>query len=190
MRAGTLGAIALAFALASCAGPAGNVNVLRSGNAIVPGSAVAWAPLADDQLQNGDPRIDNDIIRQRMRTAVEAALTARGFTFVQDADAARYLVSYHMGLQERQDIRVDSMGPRGNVCGVRGCVGGFGWGMYGAPTNVRTVNYVEGTVILDLTDRSSDQLAWRATSQRRVNANAGSQANLNAALADMVRSLP
>lgn len=184
----TLAALAGAMALASCAGPAGNVSVLQGGAAIVPGAPVAWAPLAQNELQNGDPRIDNDIIRQRIRTGVESALTASGHTFVQDPNAARYLVSYHIGLQDRQDLRVDSA-PGGVACSWRGCISGFGWGMYGAPRNVRTVNYTEGTLILDLTDRETGQLAWRATSQRRVDESHASQERIDAALADMTRSL-
>lgn len=189
MRIGALASLAFAFALANCAGPAGQVSVLQGDAAIVAGSPVAWAPLAQNELQNNDPRIDNDIIRERIRRAAENALIGRGYNFVQDPNDARYLVSYHIGLQERQDLRVDS-GPGGVACGWRGCVSGFGWGMYGPPRNVRTINYTEGTLILDLTERASGQLAWRATSQRRVDERAGTQAALNAALVDMTRSLP
>lgn len=184
----TLAALVGAVALASCAGPAGNVSVLQGDTAVVSGAPVAWAPLAQNELQNNDPRIDNDIVRQRIRTAVESALTARGHSFVQDPNAARYLVSYHIGLQDRQDLRVDSA-PGGVACGWRGCISGFGWGMYGAPRDVRTVNYTEGTLILDLTDRESGQLTWRASSQRRVDEGDIDQERTNAALADMTRSL-
>ena len=190
MRVASIALLACAIALASCAGPAGRVSVLQGDRAVVSGAPVAWAPLAQNELQNGDPRIDNDIIRRRIRTGVENALTARGHRFVQNPDDAEYLVSYHIGLQDRQDLRVDSMGPpRGVVCGWRGCVSGFGWGMYGAPRDIRTVNYVEGTLMLDLTERSSGELAWRATSQRRLGRGDESQERINATLVDMTRSL-
>ncbi|MGH6950710.1 MAG: DUF4136 domain-containing protein [Vitreimonas sp.] len=189
MRIGAIASLAFAIVLASCTGPAGRVNVLQGDAAIVAGSTVAWSPLEQNELQNGDPRIDNDIIRQRIRAGVENALISRGFSFVQDPNAARYLVSYHIGLEDRQDLRVDSP-PRSAVCGWRGCVSGFGWGMYGPPASVRTVDYTAGTLILDLTDRASGQLAWRATSQRRVDERAGTPERINAALTDMTRSLP
>jgi hypothetical protein len=183
--------LAACIALCACAGPASDVNVLQGETAVAPRAAVAWASAPEDALQNGDPRIDNDIIRKRIRTAVEAALTARGHRFVQDQSEARYIVSYHVGLQNRQDYRVDTMAPPGGaVCGWRGCVGGFGWGMYGPPADIRSVSYVEGTMILDLEDRSSGQLAWRATSSRRIDESDGSQEQINAAVADMVRALP
>jgi hypothetical protein len=180
----------VAVLIASCASPGRRVSVLQGDTAIASGAPVAWAPLAQNELQNGDPRIDNDVIRRRIRTAVEQALAARGHQFVQDPNDARYLVSYHIGLQDRQSLRVDTMGPsHGVVCGWRGCVSGFGWGMYGAPRDVRTVNYVEGTLMLDLTERSSGELAWRATSQRRLDRGDDSQERINAALLDMTRSL-
>jgi hypothetical protein len=58
--------------------------------------------------------------------------------------------------------------PGGMACGVRGCIGGYGWGMYGAPMDVdiRSINYTEGAVMLDLVDAASGKLAWRATSQK------------------------
>jgi hypothetical protein len=191
MRLAKCAAVACAVALAACTGPAGDVDVLQGERAIAPGAGLAWAPVPQDEMQNGDPRIDNDIIRQRVRNAVETALAARGHRFVQDPRDARYIVSYHVGLQNRQDYRIDTMAPpSGAVCGWRGCVGGFGWGMYGAPRGIRSVDYVEGVMILDLVDRSSGRLAWRATSQRRVDEGDGSQERLNAAVADMVRTLP
>jgi hypothetical protein len=190
MRIGAIATLAFAVILASCSGPAGRVRVLQGDVSIIPGAPVAWAPLAQHEMQSGDPRIDNDIIRQRIRAGVENALIARGHPFVDDPNAAQYLVSYHIGLQDRQDVRVDSMSaPGGVVCGWRGCVSGFGWGMYGAPTNVRTVNYVQGTLVLELRDRASQQLVWQATSQRRVDERAGTQERINAALVEMTRSL-
>jgi hypothetical protein len=148
---------------------------------------VAWAPLTQNALQNNDPRIDNDIIRQRIRTAIENTFAAKGYRLTQDTASAQYLLSYHVGLQERTDYHIDTPPV---ACGWRGCVGGYGWGLYGAPTDVRSVPYAEGTLIVDVTDRASNQLAWRATSQRRIDENDGSQERINATVADMLTALP
>jgi hypothetical protein len=186
-------AVLLSSALAAgCAGPAGEVSVLQSDRIpLTPGSTVAWAPLSANQLSNGDPRIDNDIIRQRIRSATEAAFAAKGYRVTQDAASAQYLLSYHLGLREGTDYRVETLGTPGPVaCGVRGCIRGYGWGMYGAPTDVRNETYNEATLILDVVDRPSGELTWRATSQQRVDEGDGSQERLNAIVADMTRSLP
>jgi hypothetical protein len=192
MSLARFGAIVGVLLVAACAGPAGNVSVMQSDRIqLVPGATVAWSPLAANALGNNDPRIDNDILRQRIRSSTEAAFAARGFRVAEDAASAQYLLSYHLGLREGTDYRVETMGRPGPVaCGWRGCVSGFAWGMYGAPTNVRALNYNEATLIIDVVDRPSGELAWRATSQQRVDQSDASQQRLNAILADMTRSLP
>jgi hypothetical protein len=183
MRIALLEIAVLAFALASCVGPAGKVTVLQGGASVAPGAAVAWAPVQPDGVL--DPRIDNS----RIRAAVERALAAKGHSFVQNPAAAQYLVSYHVGLRDRQELRVDNTLAPAPVCGWRGCVGGYYWGMYGALENMRTVDYVEGTMILSLTDRAAETLTWRATAQRRLEGD-DAQDGVDAAVNDMLRSLP
>jgi hypothetical protein len=182
-------AIAACLPLVGCESPGGQVSVL-SGNTPLAGSTYAWAP--DGQPGTGDPRVDNDIIRERIKTAVDTNLAAKGYSQVDPAQA-KLLVSYHIGLQNKTDYSATSMsGPGGMACGVRGCIGGYGWGMYGAPRDVdiRSINYVEGAVMLDLADAASGKLAWRATSQKRIDQKDGTQDGLNAIIADMVKTLP
>ena len=187
------GLTAASLTLAACETPGGDVSVLKSSTvAVAPGSTWAWAPGA--QPGSGDKRIDNDIIQGRVKAAVEGALAGRGYRQVSDPSSANLLVQYHIGLQNRTETRVDTFGgPMGPAaCGIRGCIGGFGWGMYGPPmdVDVRNINYVEGTVMLDLIDRASGKLAWRATSQKRLDQSDADQAGVNAIFADMVKSLP
>ena len=187
-----LGLTVASLALAACESPGGKVSVLQGDAArVAPGSTYAWAP--GGQPGSGDPRIDNDIIQGRIKNAVDGALAAKGYRLA-DPSSATLLVKYHVGLQNRTDTQVDTFGgPSPAVaCGLRGCIGGYGWGMYGAPMDidVRNVDYVEGTMMLDLVDRASGKLAWRATSQKRVDAQDADQAHLDAMVADMVKSLP
>jgi hypothetical protein len=177
-------AMSAVLVLSACETPA-KVSVLQSATAsISPGATYAWAPTAAQGTQHGDPRIDNDIIRERIRTAINTSLGAKGYQLVSDPTSAHLLVAYYVGLQPKTDYRVDTFG---------GSYGyGYGWGMYGAPSNidVRAINYVDGTLILDLKDRASGQLAWRATSEKRINEGDGAQDKLNKLVADMVVSLP
>lgn len=181
-------AVAACLPLAGCESPGGKVSVL-TGQTPLTGSTYAWAPV---QPGSGDPRVDNDIMRERIRTAIDTNLAAKGYSQV-DAAQAKLLVSYHVGLKSGTDYSATSMGgPSGMACGIRGCIGGYGWGMYGAPMDVdiRSVNYTEGAVMLDLIDAASGKLAWRATSQKRVDQKDGTQDGLNAIIADMVKTLP
>jgi hypothetical protein len=180
---------AACVALAGCESPGGKVSVLQ-GQTPIAGSTYAWAPNA--QPGSGDARVDNDIIRERIKTAIDTNLAAKGYRQVAPSQA-KVLVAYHIGLQNRTDYSASSMGPPGGVaCGRRGCIGGYGWGMYGAPmdVDVRSINYVEGSLMLDLIDTASGKLAWRATSQKRVDEKDVNQDGLNAVVADMIKTLP
>lgn len=178
------------LAMAGCESAGGKVSVL-AGQTPIAGSTYAWAP--DAQPGAGDPRVDNDIIRDRIMTAIDTNLAAEGYRQVSPSQA-KVLVAYHVGLQNKTDYSATSMGaPRGGMaCGRRRCVGGYGWGMYGAPmdVDVRSINYVEGALMLDLIDTAIAKLAWRATSQKRIDEKDATQDGLNAMVADMIKALP
>lgn len=179
------------FVLSGCETPAGDVSVLQSSTvAVTPGSTYAWAPIGADKQRGADPRIANDIIQQRITSAFDSAMSAKGYRRVSDPAQATLLASYYVGLENRSEVRADSYaGAPMGACGFRGCMGG--WGFYGAPTlNVDTIHYTEGTVIFDLVDRGSGELAWRAMSQQRVDSSDAEQPALNAIAADMLKSLP
>ena len=182
---------AASVAITACESPAGNVSVLQSSSVgVSPGSTYAWAPISEQARAAADPRVANDIIQERLRTAVEGAMGARGFRRVDDGAQAQLLVSFHVGLQARPETQVNTWGGGGRgACGFRGCVGG--WGFYGPPqVDVRNINYTQGTLILDLTDRASGKLAWRASSDKRVDSSDATQEGLNAILLDMTKTLP
>jgi hypothetical protein len=187
---GLAAALALAGALGACESPAGKVSVLQSSSTpLVPGSTYAWAPVDEHARAAADPRVANDIIQERLRTAVDAAMGSKGYRLSSDPGTATLLVAYHVGLENKQETQVSSFGGGGAVaCGFRGCV--QGWGMYGPPmVDVQNINYTEGTLILDLVDRASGKLAWRGTSQKRV-AQDPTQERINAVLADMTKTMP
>lgn len=179
-----------AVAITACETPGGKVSTLQSSSvALTPGSTYAWAPVDTAARSGADPRVANDIIQERLRIAVDTALAAKGFRQVADPAQATLLVAYHVGLQNQTETRVETFGGGGTACGFRGCV--HGWGVYGPPSvDVSNINYTQGTVILDLIDRASGKLAWRATSEKRVDQNDATQAGMNAIFADMTKSLP
>lgn len=185
-----LGSLAILFAslLAACQGPAGNVSVLASDTAALrPGMTYAWGAASND----GDARTDNGIVEQRLHTAVDQALQAKGYRPAANPASADLIVTYHVALEARRDFQVDTFGADPVLCGIRGCFGGWGFYGYGAPdATIREIPYVEGQLLLDLTDRATGQLAWRATSQQRVDQNDATQENLTAILLDMTKDLP
>lgn len=183
-------ALAAGLALTACETPAGKVSVLASDTVtLTPGATYAWAPVPATTVGQ-DLRVNNDIIQGRIRAAVDASLAAKGYRHVPDAGAANLLVAYYVGVQQRTEYRVDTYGGRAGVaCGRRGCIGG--WGLYGPPSaDIRNVDYTQGALMLDITDRASGKLAWRAVSQKRVDEKDATQEGLNAIVADMTKTLP
>ena len=189
-------AAALVFAVAAatlgltaCETSSPQLTVSQPGT-IAPGATFAWKPI-DTVIERGaDPRVSNELVQARIKTAVEEGLAAKGFRQVSDPNQATLLVAYFIGLQSHADYRPAYDGPVGpGACGFSGCVPG--WGVYGYPAmDTMSISYTEGTVILDLVDRQSNQLAWRATSRQRVDSTSIAQPRLNAIFAEMMTSLP
>lgn len=176
--------------LSACESTGGpQLTVSQPGN-IAAGSTFAWKPIETVIERGADPRVSNELVQQRIKTAVEEGLAAKGFRQVSDPNEATLLVAYFIGLQSQADYRPAYDGPIGTgACGFSGCVPG--WGVYGYPAmDTMAISYTEGTVILDLVDRQSNQLAWRAMSKQRVDSTSIAQSRLNAIFAEMMTSLP
>src|SRR5215510_11732346 len=115
----------------------------------------AFAGLAD---VNKGGIYDNSLTQKRIESAVARELTAKGLRQVGLDEPSDLLVHYWINVQDKQ--RLESGGTSVGV--ARGPRGGYGWGAgYGG--GVTTVEYKEGTLILDLIQPTSKQLVWRAT---------------------------
>jgi hypothetical protein len=101
---------------------------------------------------------DNSLMQKRIESAVVRELTAKGLRQVALDEPQDLLVHYWVNVQDKQ--RLESGGTSIGV--ARGPYGGYGWGAgYGG--GVTTVEYKEGTLILDLIEPAKQQLVWRAT---------------------------
>lgn len=158
MRQHLLLSTALAFALGGCSSiqttqdfsPTANFAGLRTFD---------WMP--DPPIQR-DARVDNDLIDQRFKTALEEVLEAKGFDKI-SSGRADFRVGYHLALDEEIDYQTLN-----TYYG-----GGWGYrGMYGPrPVGVSTVQerrYTVGTLIIDVFDVESQELVWRGSGEGRV----------------------
>jgi len=148
--------------------------------------------LDEPQKPTGDPRIDdNTILRNRVHTAVDAALSARGFRKVSsDPD---FLVAYHVSLDRQQSVQT--------LNSYYGYSPGWGYG-YGASyrpgywagsPETYVYEYEEGTLILDVVDPKSKELMWRGSAQDEVNFKSTpekAQAQINEAVNGMLEHFP
>jgi hypothetical protein len=105
--------------------------------------------------------VDNDLMDQRIRTAIDINLSARQYRQI-DFGTPDFYISYHMSVE--QIIRSS------NVSGGFS-VGGSSSGRYGRVgigTGGQVRTYDQGTLFIDVTDGSSNKLIWRGTSTQSV----------------------
>lgn len=109
-----------------------------------------------EQPATGNPRIDNDLIDQRVRAAVNASLESKGFTLVEAAEAD-FLVAYFIDYRQRVQGSTWSVGMS---TGRYGRHGGVGY-----QTDIE--DYEEGSLTIDLIEPAADKIVWRGVGRRR-----------------------
>ena len=106
----------------------------------------------------------NPLVTQRAREAIEAELTRKGFTYVQDSAAADFVVDFTIGAQERTDIR-SYPAPYGGPWGWR-YPGWWGYPYWGQEVDVR--NYREGVLSIDMFDARSHKAVWHGWAKKEL----------------------
>jgi hypothetical protein len=142
-------AAAAALALAACSG----ISTTSDWDESFDFSGLSTYAWMDQGLEGGV----SEIMLRRMYMAADETLEGRGFTRT-DEEQADFIMAYHAGAQDRQQY--DTYG-----YGAGGWWGGY-WGGGMTTTTVRT--YTEGTLILDVIDRDSNELVWRGSASRTI----------------------
>lgn len=152
---------------------------------VVKGNTWAWKPVASPKDADRRPVVsrdviargetvaresgsNNEIVRQRIRTAIEQTLSSKGLRQVSDPQAADFLVDYHVAVR-RHNVTVGRVYPGGYpglVCGPFGCWESWGWGP--PEVSYENIRFREGTVVFDLVKQSNKRLAYRAVGQKPV----------------------
>lgn len=149
----TLAAAAVAFGISGCSG----MSISDDFNPGAPFSSYetfSWLPAPE----TGDPRVDNAIIYNRVKDAVDTQLEAKGYREVQNPGEADFLVGYHIALDGRMDMQT-----------VNSYYGyGYGPWYYGGYRDTYVRYYDQGTMLIDIVDRRQDELVWRGTAQAEV----------------------
>lgn len=160
----------------------------------LPGAGTyAWGMATDHIAGEQNPRVNNDIIAEKVQHAIVTGLDRRGYQQVEKSEAA-WLVHYHAG-QEKQTQTITEIphpvAPR-VVCGAYRCSTVYDWGFYGPPEAItRTITLHEGTLLLDIHDAKTSKLVWRGTLSREVNVNKPlDQSTLQKAINKLLENLP
>ncbi|QFU05297.1 hypothetical protein FIU82_09790 [Pseudoalteromonas sp. THAF3] len=119
----------------------------------------AWIPNASLTKGTNNYQI-SELMERRVQQAVNDELRAKGMELVslQQADV---LINYHASVDTKVDVDTFSTG-----YGAR-------WDYWGIGYNVQTTTreYEVGTLVIDVVDRSSNQLVWRAAKEGRLKKN-------------------
>jgi hypothetical protein len=184
-----------------------HITVIRDPDVpVTKGSTWAWRPVASPKDGDKRPVVSRDVIsrresvvrepdanreivRQRIRTAIEQTLSSKGLRQVSNPQEADFLVEYHVAVQ-RHEVTVEHVYPGGYpgvVCGPYGCWEGWGWG----PPQVgyENIRFREGTVVFDLVKQSSKRLAYRAIGQKPVHRDTFNQDEINGFIHHMLGML-
>ena len=163
---------------------------------VIKGSTWTWKPAAPpkdvdrrpvvsrDMISRGESvaresGANSEIVRQRVRTAIEQTLSSKGLRQVSDPQAADFLVDYHVAVR-RHDVRVERVYPGGYprlVCGPYGCWESWGWGP--PEVSYENIRFREGTVVFDLVKQSNKRLAYRAVGQKPVHRDTFNQGEIS-----------
>ena len=98
--------------------------------------------IRNGQLNSRNPALNSDLVKKRIESDIENALTARGLTKV--AGRADLNVRYQFGAARKMEIER------------------YPAGWYGLGTRVVRVPYSEGTLVIDLRNPATTSLVWRA----------------------------
>lgn len=150
----------------------------------------AWLPLAK---ATGDPRADSPILAGRVRRAVVAELTAKGFREVLPDQSPDFYVTYQAAVDQKVSVRSSPTYMGGGYAGYgyRGWRGrGWGGPVGYAGTETTVKQYDQGTLILDIVDRERDDLIWRGSAQAKLKkSDDRSSAERDEAMKEIVREI-
>ena len=146
--------------------------------------------ISRDETAVRDTNADNEMVRQRVKTAIEQTLASKGLNRISETQAADFLVDYHFAV-ERRNVTVPAVygGYPGVVCGPFGCWQSWGWGP--AAAGYERIRFRAGTIVFDFIQQSTKHLVYRAVGEKRVNSNTFSltQGDINGLVHHLLKDL-
>jgi hypothetical protein len=128
----------------------------------------------------------DDLNRGRIITAVETELAAKGFSKSDNPDV---LIDIFVTAKKRTEAVANTSGTgyRGGYYGRYGYGGGF------ATTTVSYNDYVDGTLLINMVDKSTEKIAWQGRGTRTIDEDASAskrEQNINYAVKQIFTNYP
>ena len=181
MKSRILGAAALTLVVGACSG----IQVNSDYNPDIDFTLYRTFAWAEGAGTGDDPRVDNDLVDQRFRRAIESELVSRGMEKTASGQPDVF-VGYQMALDDRVSYQtVNSY--YGTGWGYRGVYGGVG------TSRTTSTEYTVGTLVIDVYDARQRELVWRGSGEGKVNQARDpeeSQERINQAVTRIFRDFP
>jgi hypothetical protein len=167
------------------AGCAGNPPITDYDPSVSFGKYKTFAFISDHPLLRAEgAESGNPLLEGRLMHVTENILIARGFTRIEDREAADIAVAFTVGGREK--IQVNSYPEP-----YRPYYGGYGrgWGgaYYATPTSTTVHQYTEGTLMIDIYDVSEHRPIWHGQASKRITEKM--QENLGETVNEIVASI-
>lgn len=121
----------------------------------------AWQ--TDKQPGTGDVRVDNSLLNNRIREAIDNELANKGQRKVA-RNKANYLLAYHYVIREKDEY--DGSSVRTGIGVGVGHHGGYGGLSFGFGDRKR--EYDEGELTIDMLNPANKQIIWRGVASRKI----------------------
>lgn len=157
----TLAALAALLLLSACGS---TPPIIDYDSSIDFGSYKSYAFISDHPLMTDvGSATASPLLEGRLMRHADEVLQARGFTKVENPEAADFAIGFTVG--SRDKVRVNSYPEP-----YRPYYGGWGWGgpYYAGASNVDVQQYTEGTLAIDVYDVSGHKPAWHGVATRRI----------------------
>ena len=122
------------------------------------------------EVTGNNPTELTDFQRDRIDAALKAALEAKGFTFVDKTADADLLLSWHLNLMDKTDVKTYNSPSYGATVGYSRYNRYAMYNCYNCmnQTDVRISEYTQGTFIIDMIDPDENASIWRSVTQSKL----------------------
>ena len=122
------------------------------------------------EVTGNNPTELTDFQRDRIDAALRSALEARGFVFVDKTADADLLLSWHLNLMDKTDVKTYNNPTYGASVGYSRYNRYAMYNCYNCmnQTDVRVTEYTQGTFIIDMVDPVENASVWRSVTQSKL----------------------
>lgn len=130
----------------------------------------------------------DDLNRGRLTSAVEKELAAKGFTKSENPDV---LIDMYITAKKRVEQVANTTGTGGY--GYGGYYGRYGYGGGFSTTTVSNYEYTDGTLLINMVDKSTEKITWQGRGTKTLDENASPskrEQNINYAVKQIFTNYP